>query len=721
MTVIAVILALCTIVACIAAAIATWSGDGDEASVSTAVPTAAPLPTTAPVQAMIVISEPDQGDVVDITKPVTVQGKGVGLPEGNLVVEALDWQGNVLDRQPATLQGRDVGTGGEGTWSVELTIETEPATAGRLWAYAESPKDGSIMAEDLVEVSLGSTKPVKAYIKIDEPTQGAVLDITKPVLVSGVGAALPEGNVVVEALDWQGKLLDRQAATLQGPDVGTGGKGNWSVELQVEAEPGTAGRIRAYSESPKDGSIVAEDAVEVSLGRTPAVQAFIRIDEPTQGAVLDIDRPVMVRGSGAGLPEANIVVEALDWEGNVLDQRPAILQGSDVGTGGEGTWSVQLGIRVEPGTAGSIRAYSPSPADGSIIAEDSVEVSLGQTPVVQPQITIDEPTQGAVLDIDEPVVVRGSGAGLPEGNLVVEAIDSQGYLLDRQPATLRGSDVGTGGEGTWSVTLTIEVEPGTAGMIQAYARSAEDGSIIAGDRVDVSLGQTEAVQPYITIESPKDGAGLDISKAVRVSGTGAGLPEGNLVVVAVDQDGDVLAEQPVTLQGSDVGTGGEGTWSVELAVPASGQVPGYIAAFAASPKQRELIASDHVEVTFYGEYTLEDVTWLLDKTITGSEITIEFTPGIGSEDSVVTGTAGCNTYQGVYTETTRAIGTNVIKFGPLATTRKMCDQALMEQEGLFLAALEAATSYKIEGFALTIVYPGGELLFYDQDGPRPRQ
>jgi heat shock protein HslJ len=716
-TVLAVILALCIIVACIAAAVAIFATDGEE----TPVPTAAPLPTTAPVQAVIVISEPDQGDVVDITKPVTVQGKGVGLPEGNLVVEALDWQGNVLDRQPATLQGRDVGTGGEGTWSVELEIEVEPATAGRIWAYAESPKDGSIMAEDLVEVSLGSTKPVKAYIKIDAPTQGAILDISRPVLVRGSGSGLPEGNVVVEALDWQGKPLDRQATTLQGPDVGTGGEGTWSIELQIEADPGTAGRIRAYAESPKDGSIIAEDAVEVSLGSTKPVKAYIKIDEPAQGAVLDIERPVLVRGSGAGLPEANVVVEALDWEGNVLDQRPAILQGSDVGTGGEGTWSVQLGIRVEPGTAGSIRAYSPSPADGSIVAEDSVEVSLGQTPAVQPQITIDEPIQGAVLDIDGPVVVRGRGAGLPEGNLVVEAIDAQGYLLDRQAATLRGSDVGTGGEGTWSATLTIEVEQGTAGMIQAYARSAEDGSIIAGDRVDVSLGQTEAVQPYITIENPQDGAGLDISRAVVVSGTGAGLPEGNLVVVAVDEDGDVLAEQPVTLQGSDVGTGGEGTWSVELAVPASGQVTGYIAAFAASPKQRELIASDHVEVTFYGEYTLEDVTWLLDKTITGTEITIEFTPGLGSEESVVTGTAGCNTFQGVYTETTRAIGRNNIKIGPLATTRKMCDQALMEQERLFLAALEAATSYRVEGFTLTIVYPGGELLFYDKDGPRPRE
>ena len=713
----AAILVLCTVVVCIAAAIAAFSGGGDETAVP--IPTAPPMPTAAPGQAMIAISEPDQGDVVDITMPVEVQGKGVGLPEGNLVVEALDWQGNVLDRQPATLQGRDVGTGGEGTWSVDLTIKAEPGTAGSIRAYAESPKDGSIIAEDLVEVSLGRTEAVKSYIKIDEPTQGAVLDIDKAVLVRGSGAGLPEGNVVVEALDWQGNVLDRQPTTLQGQDVGTGGKGTWSVELQIEAEPGTAGKIRAYAESMEDGSIIAEDAVEVSLGQSSAVQPQIRIDEPTQGAVLDIDKAVPVRGSGAGLPEGNLVVEALDWQGNVLDRQPATLQGPDAGTGGEGTWSVRLAITVEPGTAGSILAYAESTKDGSTIAEDTVEVSLGQTPVVQPQIKIDEPTQGSVLEIDGPVVVRGSGAGLPEGNLVVEALDSRGYLLDRQPATLQGSDVGTGGQGTWSAELTIEVEPGTAGSIQAYAQSEEDGSIVAVDRVEVSLGQTEAVESYIKIDNPTDGAGLDISKAIKVSGTGAGLPEGNLVVVAVDQDGDVLAELPATLQGSDAGTGGEGTWSVELAVPASGQVPGYIAAFAASPKQRELLASDHVEVTFLGEYTLEDVTWLLDKTIEGSEITAQFTAGTGSEDSVVTGTASCNTYQGVYTETTRAFGRNNIEIGPLATTRMACDQAVMEQEQLFLAALEAATSYKIEGFTLTIVYPGGELLFYDKDGPRP--
>jgi hypothetical protein len=333
---------------------------------------------------------------------------------------------------------------------------------------------------------------------------------------------------------------------------------------------------------------------------------------------------------------------------------------------------------------------------------------------VEAYIQISEPAQGALVDITKPIVVGGSGAGLPEGNVVVECLDSQGNLLDRQPATLKGQDVGAGGEGTWSTELRIEVEPGTAGTIRAYATSPKDGSTIAEDAVEVSLGQTPSVEPYLKIDQPAQGSTLDVSQLVEVSGTGAGLPEANVVIVALDQDENVLAEAPATLQGPDVGTGGEGTWSVELAIPATGQTPGYIAAFSASPKQRSLVASDHIDVTFSGEYTLEGTTWLLDKTIPGSEITALF------ENGQVSGSAGCNTYQGTY-NTTMAVGRNSIEFGPLALTRMLCDEPLMEQEGLYLAALESATEYVIEGFALSIEYSGGALLYYDKDGPRPRR
>ena len=119
-------------------------------------------------------------------------------------------------------------------------------------------------------------------------------------------------------------------------------------------------------------------------------------------------------------------------------------------------------------------------------------------------------------------------------------------------------------------------------------------------------------------------------------------------------------------------------------------------------------------MTFSGEYTLEGTIWLLDGTIPGSEITALFA------DGEVSGSAGCNTYQGTY-RSTRAAGENTIEIGPLATTRMMCDEPLMEQEGLYLAALEAATGYTIEGFALSIEFPGGALLFYDENGPRPRR
>jgi hypothetical protein len=512
--------------------------------------------------------------------------------------------------------------------------------------------------------------------------------------------------------------VEAGAEELAAEEAGEGKRSGWIVAVAVIAAilalcvvcVCAAAGIAVYSGGKEETPVQPP----VSVPTQAPSGAMIAIGEPDQGEVVDIAKPVVVKGKGVGLPEGNVVIEALDWQGNVLDRQPTTLQGQNVGTGGEGTWSVELTIQTEPGTAGTIWAYSTSPQDGSIIAEDAVEVSLGKTKAVKAFIKIEEPAQGAVLDISKPVLVRGSGGGLFEGNVVVQALDSQDNVLAQQPTILQGQDVGTGGEGTWSTELVIQAEPGTAGKIRAFSPSPKDDSIMAEDAVEVSLGQTPAVESYIKIAEPAQGSTLDVSQLVLVSGTGAGLPEGNVVVVAVDQNGDVLAEQPTTLQGPDVGTGGEGTWSVELAVEAAGQTPGYVAAFSASPKQRDLVASDHVEVTFAGALSLEGITWLLDKTIPGSEITALF------DNGQLSGSAGCNSYNGAYS-TTKAAGKNQIKVGPLATTMMMCDEALMEQEGLYMSALQSATEFTIEGFALSISYPGGTLLFYDKDGARPRR
>jgi heat shock protein HslJ len=450
--------------------------------------------------------------------------------------------------------------------------------------------------------------------------------------------------------------------------------------------------------------IVRSDSAATPVPVQPT-EAYISISEPVQGAILDITQPIGVFGTGAGLFEGNVVVQIIDRDGNILAQEPTTLQGPDVGAGGEGTWRVQLSVETEPGMAGQIRAFSPSPVDGSVTAEDIVDVSLGRTPAVEAYIQIDEPVSGQTLDIAGPITVRGTGAGLPEANVIVQALDRDGNELASQPAILQGPEVGTGGEGTWQVQLTIETEAGMAGQIRAYSPSPTDNSVVAEGRVQVTFGSTPPVPAFLEIDEPASGAVLDTSQPVAVSGTGGGLPEGNVVVQALDADNEVLAEQATTLQGSDVATGGEGTWSVMLIVQPPAGTIGQIVAFSSSPDSGEKVAESAVSVT-YGEeaLSLEGPTWVLQRTLLRTEITAIF------EEGKVTGSAGCNTYNGTYTVTV-GVNEDEISIGPLATTRMACQQNIMDQETRYLSALEAAESYTIEDTTLTIYFPGGALIY----------
>ena len=438
---------------------------------------------------------------------------------------------------------------------------------------------------------------------------------------------------------------------------------------------------------------------------TPApAEASIRVTDPNRGEVLDISRPVTVRGTGANLYEGNVVVQAVDGQGNVLDEKPTTLKGRDVGSGGERSWSVDLNIQVEPGTAGKIFAFSSSPKDGSIVASDQVEVTFGKSPAVDSFIKIDEPVNGAVLDVEMPITISGSGGGLFEGNVVVRVLDAGGNVLAEQAATLQGEDVGVGGPGTWSMQLRVDVEPGTPGKIYAFSPSPKDGSIMASDEVDVVFGQTPSTEAFIKISEPAAGAILDTAQPIRVSGTGGGLHEGNLVVLALDEKGNVLAQQPTTLQGDDVDTGGEGTWSTELTVDA-GAGAGYIAAVSTLPTERQnVVASDHVQVTFEQELTLEGVNWVLARTIAGTEITAIFDGGR------VSGSAGCNNYFGTYV-TSNSLGQNTISVSELGVTMMMCADEIMDQETEYLTALQSATNYKVEGAALEITSPDSKLVY----------
>lgn len=93
-------------------------------------------------------------------------------------------------------------------------------------------------------------------------------------------------------------------------------------------------------------------------------------------------------------------------------------------------------------------------------------------------------------------------------------------------------------------------------------------------------------------------------------------------------------------------------------------------------------------------WRLEDLggTGMMD----GAQATLVF-----SQDGRVSGNASCNRFLG-----TATIGGSAISFAPLATTRKMCAEAVMQQERRYLEMLSEARRFETRGHLLYIFGAG---------------
>jgi heat shock protein HslJ len=80
-----------------------------------------------------------------------------------------------------------------------------------------------------------------------------------------------------------------------------------------------------------------------------------------------------------------------------------------------------------------------------------------------------------------------------------------------------------------------------------------------------------------------------------------------------------------------------------------------------------------------------------------SSITMSF------KDGTVAGSAGCNNFHGKY-----STAGSKLEVGPLATTRRACEEPLMTQEREFLAALASAVTWSIDGNVLDMHRADGE-------------
>jgi uncharacterized lipoprotein YbaY len=128
-------------------------------------------------------------------------------------------------------------------------------------------------------LSIGEAEQPIVFIEINNPTQGANLDLTWSTNIHGTAGGLFEGNLVVQALDAAGNILAQKSTLIDAPDAGTGGAGPWSVDLTINAQPGSQGQIVAFATSPRDGSIIVEDKVAVGYGEFPTRKDLVNFED----------------------------------------------------------------------------------------------------------------------------------------------------------------------------------------------------------------------------------------------------------------------------------------------------------------------------------------------------------------------------------------------------------------------------------------------------------
>ena len=141
---------------------------------------------------------------------------------------------------------------------------------------------------------------------------------------------------------------------------------------------------------------------------------------------------------------------------------------------------------------------------------------------------------------------------------------------------------------------------------------------------------------------------------------------------------------------------------------------GNVAGYEIVDNQLHLLDADGQTILIFSEDVTPSLTgtiWTVNAYNNGNEAVVSVLDGtemtaVFSEVGIVGGSAGCNSYRASF-----EADETIITIGPAAVTRKACadPEGIMEQEALYLAALETAASYEIQGPQMDL---------YDVDGAR---
>ena len=208
-----------------------------------------------------------------------------------------------------------------------------------------------------------------------------------------------------------------------------------------------------------------------------AARQAITITAPGPGTRLN--NPFELRGTTNQYPfRGSLIYRVLDAEGNQVGRAPFEVAGI---VGNQSTFAVPGRYQVTADGAGTVEVAEISAADGTIIAIDSVGVTLVADPIGY-SVTIDDPAP--YVSIASPVQIRGKAENKPlQGILNYRIIDAGG----RQVSSGFLQTSGESGETVlFDGFVEFTVSDNGPGRVEVYDVN-ESGSIISMSTVNVWL------------------------------------------------------------------------------------------------------------------------------------------------------------------------------------------------------------------------------------------
>jgi hypothetical protein len=208
-------------------------------------------------------------------------------------------------------------------------------------------------------------------------------------------------------------------------------------------------------------------------------------------------------------------------------------------------------------------------------------------------------TPGNGSTVTSPIHISGEANPTFEQTLVVRVLTPDGQELAIEPTMIQAE---LGERGPYGLDLHLDLDEEQNIFIQVYDESARDGNVIHLSSVAVTFspdGPEDIIvhEPYrdvITIFQPQLGDTISAG-IVHVHGFGLASFEQNLIVEVQDEEGNVIAIEPVTVDSPDLGI--PGFFQVDIEFTVTHSQPGRIVVRDESPAHGDNVHLTSVEVT----------------------------------------------------------------------------------------------------------------------------